>query len=86
MGFGDEIPKQGMGRRPHNNPHREAIQKSKNQGAKRNLIPTNPLKTAAKRRWGLGMKSPSRAWGGGPIITPIAKRFKKARIKERSET
>ena len=31
--------------------YREAIQKGKNQEAKRNLIPTNPLKTAAKRRW-----------------------------------
>ena len=47
MGFGDEIPKRGMGRQPHNNPNREAIQKSKNQGAKRNLIPTKSLKTAA---------------------------------------
>ena len=51
-------------------PHREAIQKSKNQEAKRNLIPTKSLKTAAKRRWGLGMKSPSGAWGGNPIVTP----------------
>ena len=82
--------RQGMGRQPHSNPSFPQIakrfKKGKNQGAKRNLIPTNPLKTAAKRRWGLGMKSPSRAWGGSPIITPIAKRFKKARIRERSET
>ena len=43
MGFGDEIPKQGMGWQPHNNPNRKAIQKGKNQGAKRNLIQTKPL-------------------------------------------
>ena len=38
MGFGDEIPKRGMGWQPHGNsrsPYREAIKKSKNQGAKR---------------------------------------------------
>ncbi len=51
-------------------PNREAIQKGENQGAKRNLIPTKPLKTAAKRRWGLGIKSPSGVWGGNPIVTP----------------
>ena len=55
MGFGDEIPKRGMGWQPHSNPsfppNREAIQKSKNQEAKRNLIQIKPLKTAAKRRW-----------------------------------
>ena len=38
MGFGDEIPKRGMGWQPHGNsrsPYRKAIKKSKNQGAKR---------------------------------------------------
>ena len=47
------------------------------QGAKRYLILLNPVLTAAKRRkgagncvpcWGLGMKSPSRVWGGNPIV------------------
>ena len=51
MGFGDEIPKRGMGWQPHRNPvvKREA-KKNKNQEAKRNLIPLQLLKTAAKRR------------------------------------
>ena len=73
MGFGDEIPKRGMGWQPHRNPKREA-QPKMNQGAKRYLIPLPLVKTAAKRRWGLGMKSPSGAWGGNPNRTPSAKR------------
>ena len=61
--------RQGMGRQPYRFP-RNPNQKGENQGAKRNLIPTKSLKTAAKRRWGLGMKSPSGAWGGNPTVTP----------------
>ena len=38
MGFGDEIPKRGMGWQLHRNPKREA-QPKMNQGAKRPLIP-----------------------------------------------
>ena len=41
LGFGDEIPKRGMGWQPHRNPKREA-QPKMNQGAKRYLIPLTP--------------------------------------------
>ena len=41
MGFGDEIPKRGMGWQPHRNPKRKA-QPKMNQGAKRYLIPLTP--------------------------------------------
>ena len=40
-------------------PPLRSIPKNENQEAKRPLIPLTPLITAAKRRWGLGMKSPS---------------------------
>ena len=40
-GFGDEIPKRGMGWQPQPNPKREA-QPKMNQGAKRYLIPLTP--------------------------------------------
>ena len=76
--------RRGMGWQPHGNPHREAIQKSKNQGAKRNLIPIKLLKTAAKRRRGLGMKSPSGAWGGNPIVTPRSPNRKAIQKKQAS--
>ena len=73
-----------MGWQPHRNPvvKREA-KKNKNQEAKRNLIPLQLLKTAAKRRresegeapqWGLG-QSPKRGYGGWqPHRTPVLKR------------
>ena len=50
----DNIPQAGLraaALSSPRNPNREAIQKGKNQEAKRNLIQIKPLKTAAKRRW-----------------------------------
>ena len=46
-GFGDEIPRRGMGWQPHRNPVTPKCEapKSKNQGAKRNLIPNKLLLT-----------------------------------------
>ena len=62
MGFGDDIPKR-VGAAAQGNPRNPKIAKrfkrSVNQGAKRPLIPLTLLQTAAKRRWSLGMISPS---------------------------
>ena len=49
MGFGDEIPKRGMGGQPHSsprNPQSRSDKKSKNQEAKRHLIPLTSHRTA----------------------------------------
>ena len=56
---------------PRNPKIAKRFKRSKNQEAKRSLIPLPLLKAAAKRRWGLGMISPSGAWGGNPIVTPV---------------
>ena len=72
-----------MGWQPHRTPvlKREA-KKNKNQEAKRNLIPSQQLETAAKRRrepegeapqWGLG-QSPKQGMGRQPHRTPVLKR------------
>ena len=45
---------------PRNPKIAKRFKRSKNQEAKRPLIPLPLLKAAAKRRWGLGMKSPSK--------------------------
>ena len=42
MGFGDEIPKQGMGWQPHSNPNREAIQKRQESGSEAKPDSANP--------------------------------------------
>ena len=55
---------------PHNPKIAKRFKRSKNQEAKRPLIPLPLLKAAAKRRWGLGMKSPSR-FGRQPNVTPV---------------
>ena len=47
MGFGDEIPKQGMGWQPHSNPSFPESQNDSKKQESGNLIPTKPLKTAA---------------------------------------
>ena len=70
-----KIPSGRFGRQPKVTPRNPKIAKrfkrNVNQGAKRPLIPLTPLKSAAKRRWGLGIISPSGVWGGNPIVTPV---------------
>ena len=61
--------RQVLGRQPYRFPPVTPIKKQES-GSKAKPDSANPLKTAAKRRWGLGMKSPSGVWGGNPIVTP----------------
>ena len=42
-----------------------------NQGAKRYLIPPNPVLTAAKRRWESEGRIPSGRFGRQPKVTPV---------------
>ena len=89
MGFGDEIPKQVLGRQPYRPPC-EASPQSKNQEAKRPLIPLTLLQTAAKRRWESEGHCPSgRAWGlelrarcAGFSVTEIGNRKERLRVRE----
>ena len=60
---------------PRNPKIAKRFKRNVNQGAKRPLILLTQVKTAAKRRWGLGMISPSGAWGGNPIVIPYSQPF-----------
>ena len=42
MGFGDEIPKQGMGQQPHNNPPSQSDSKKQESGSKAKPDSANP--------------------------------------------
>lgn len=57
-GFGDNVPKQGMGRQSHRIPFlSQSEAKSKNQEAKRTLIPQKHRTISAKRHGGRGETS-----------------------------
>ena len=75
MGFGDEIPKQvwAAAQSSPPSPNREA-NNSKNQEAKRPLIPLPPLITAAKRKMGFGDEIPKRVWAAAQIVPPTRKK------------
>ena len=89
MGFGDEIPKRGLGRQPNVTPVLPKIAKRIKARIRERSIPDS-AKAALNRReakmgfgdeipkWGLG-QSPKRS----PVLPKIAKRIK-ARIRERS--
>ena len=71
MGFGDEIPKRGLGWQPHRfpvPPKSRSDKKSVNQGAKRHLIPTKLLKTAASYIRNAAMVTPCGGWGYVPAL------------------
>ena len=88
------IPSGRFGRQPKVTPRnpkiaKRFIKRSVNQGAKRPLIPLTLLEAVAKRRWGLGIISPSGVWDGNPIVTPVTPKsrsdlLKETRIRERS--
>ena len=66
MGFGDEIPKQGMGWQPHRPPHMREAQFIISQGAKRHLTDGWHTKAAFNRReaeMGFGDEIPKRGMG-----------------------
>ena len=76
MGFGDEIPKRGMGWQPHGNPvpQREAKQRESSQGAKRHLTDGWRIKAAFNRReakMGFGDEIPKRGMGWQPHGNPV---------------
>ena len=55
-------------RRPKRNPKPRSDKKSGNQGAKRHLIPTKLLKTAASYIRNAAMVTPCRGWGYVPAL------------------